>query len=70
MAFFLISLSEKSKEKDPQKSESFQKLYDTFSSELYNILTAGVLKETSDLLKTLTLCAVKLSVNIPVCREA
>ena len=70
MAFYLILQSTRQKEKDPQKSESFQKLYDTFSSELYDTLTAGVLKETSDLLKTLTLCAIKLSINIPAYREA
>lgn len=70
MAFYLIWQSEQLKEKDSPKSESFQKLYDTFSSELYDILTAGVLKETSDLLKTLTLCAIKLSINIPAYQEA
>ena len=70
MAFYLVFLSQQSNKKDPQKSESFQKLYDTFSSELYNTLTAGVLKETSALLKALTLCAIKLSINIPAYREA
>lgn len=63
MALYLI-------EKDPQKSESFQKLYDTFSSELYDFLTAGTLKEASYLLKLLTICALKLSVNIPAYQEA
>ena len=70
MAFYLILQAEQLKEKDSPKSESFQKLYDTFSNELYNTLTAGVLKETSFLLKILTICAVKLSVNIPAFREA
>ena len=70
MAFYLIFLSQQSNKKDPRRSESFQKLYDTFSSELFNTLTAGVLKETSVLLKALTLCAIKLSVNIPAYREA
>lgn len=70
MAFYLILQTTHLKEKNSQNSESLQKLYDTFSSELYNILTAGVLKETSDLLKALTLCAIKLSVNIPAFREA
>ena len=62
MAFYLI-------EKDPQECESFKKLFDTFSSELYNTLTAGVLKEASPLLKLLTICALKLSINIPAYRE-
>lgn len=62
MAFYLI-------EKDPLKSESFRKLYDTFSNELYKILTAGVLTETSPILKLLTICALKLSINIPAYRE-
>lgn len=70
MAFYLVFLSQQSNKKDPQRNESFQKLYDTFSSELYNTLTAGVLKETSALLKALTLCAIKLSINIPAYREA
>lgn len=62
MALYLI-------EKDPQECESFKKLFDTFSSELYNTLTAGVLKEASPLLKLLTICALKLSINIPAYRE-
>lgn len=62
MAFYLI-------EKDPLKSESLQKLYDTFSNELYKILTAGVLTEASPILKLLAICALKLSINIPAYQE-
>ena len=62
MALYLI-------EKDPQECESFKKLFDTFSRELYSTLTAGVLKEASPLLKLLTICALKLSINIPAYRE-
>ena len=69
MAFYLIEATAKI-EKDPHFCESFQKLYDTFSYELYKILTAGILKETPSLLRKLTVCALKLSINIPAYREA
>ena len=69
MAFYLIEKLNNTKEKDPQEGESFKKLFDTFSSELYSTLTAGVLNEASPLLKLLTICALKLSINIPAYRE-
>lgn len=57
MAYFLTELT---KENSPQECGPFLKLYDIFSKDLYDFLSAGTLRDASSAVKCLTAVALRL----------
>lgn len=57
MAYFLMELT---KENSPQECGPFLKLYEIFSKDLYDFLSAGTLRDASPAVKCLTAAALRL----------